>query len=169
MKLERETAIVDVLWTPWRYQYVKRDNEKKSDCVFCSILKNSADDEENFILHRAEFNFVILNIYPYISGHLMIIPYAHFAELDECPKETSDEMMDLAKRCQTILRQIYNPNGFNLGINLGKAAGAGVAEHLHLHILPRWFGDANFMTAACETRTIPEDLRTTYEKLKAKF
>lgn len=160
---------MDVLWSPWRYAYVKRDDTKKDDCVFCSILKNSASDEENFILHRAEFNFVVLNIYPYISGHLMIVPYAHVADLDALAKETSDETMDLAKRCQTILREVYSPNGFNLGINLGKAAGAGVAEHIHLHVLPRWIGDANFMTATGETRTIPEDLRTTYEKLKISF
>jgi ATP adenylyltransferase len=160
---------VDVLWSPWRYDYIKSGDEKKSDCVFCSILENPAPDEEKFILHRAGLNFVILNIYPYISGHLMIVPYSHIADLDQLPKETSDETMDLAKRCHAALREAYQPNGFNLGINLGKAAGAGVAEHIHLHILPRWIGDANFMTSIGQTRTIPEDLRTTYEKLKDKF
>ena len=160
---------MDVLWSPWRYAYIKSGDEKKNDCVFCSILNNSASDEEKFILHRAEFNFVILNIYPYISGHLMIVPFVHKSDLDELSKEISDELMDLAKHCQSALREVYNPNGFNLGINLGKAAGAGVAEHLHLHVLPRWIGDANFMTSVGETRTIPEDLRTTYKKLKGKF
>src|SRR5688572_2126815 len=121
---------MDVLWNPWRYAYIKGADEKKQDCVFCSILKSPAGDEEKFILHRAGFNFVILNIYPYISGHLMIVPFAHVAGLDELSKETSDEMMDLAKRCQTILGEVYQPNGFNLGVNLGKAAGAGVAEHV---------------------------------------
>jgi ATP adenylyltransferase len=164
---------MDVLWSPWRYDYIKSGEAKSSkpqiDCVFCSILSNSAPDEEKFILHRAEFNFVILNIYPYTSGHLMIVPYAHLSELDQADKKTTDELMDLTKRCQTILRQAYQPNGFNLGMNLGKAAGAGVAEHFHLHILPRWIGDVNFMTAIGQTRTIPEDLRTTYEKLKGKI
>lgn len=164
---------MDVLWNPWRYDYIKGGDSKtrkpENDCVFCSILKNSARDEEKYILHRAEFNFVILNIYPYISGHLMVIPYAHLADLDKAEKNTTDELMDLTKRCQTALREVYSPNGFNLGMNFGKAAGAGVAEHFHLHILPRWIGDANFMTSIGETRTIPEDLRTTYEKLKGKI
>lgn len=161
---------MDVLWSPWRYDYIKSGETKPqnvvNNCVFCSILENSASDEEKYILHRAEFNFVILNIYPYISGHLMIVPCAHLADLDRADKKTTDELMDLTKRCQTALREVYNPNGFNLGMNFGKAAGAGVAEHFHLHILPRWIGDANFMTAIGETRTIPEDLKTTYEKLK---
>lgn len=164
---------MDVLWNPWRYNYIKSgDSETRkvnNDCVFCSILNNSATDEENYILHRAELNFVILNIYPYISGHLMVIPYEHLADLDSAKKQTTDELMDLTKRCQTALRNVYSPNGFNLGMNFGKAAGAGVAEHFHLHILPRWIGDANFMTSVCETRTIPEDLNTTYEKLKGKI
>ena len=164
---------MDVLWSPWRYDYIKGSEQKEatqtSGCVFCDILNNSASDEENFILHRAEFNFVILNVYPYISGHLMVVPYAHIADLDKAPKETTDELMDLTKRCQTALRGAYNPNGFNLGMNLGKAAGAGVAEHFHLHILPRWIGDANFMTSVGQTRTIPEALQTTFDKLKVMF
>jgi ATP adenylyltransferase len=167
--------LMDILWSPWRYAYIKSsENETETaavngGCVFCGILNRSTSDAENFILHRAEFNFVILNIYPYISGHLMVVPFAHLADLDAADKKTTDELMDLTKRCQTALRAIYNPHGFNLGMNLGRAAGAGVAEHFHMHILPRWVGDANFMTAIGETRTIPEDLRTTYEKLKDKF
>ncbi len=161
---------MDVLWSPWRYEYIKADKSPSTDtlngCVFCDILKSPASDEEKFILYRAGHNFVILNIYPYISGHLMIVPFAHLADLDEADKKTTDELMDLTKRCQTALREVYEPHGFNLGMNFGKAAGAGVAEHFHLHILPRWVGDANFMTAIGETRTIPEDLRTTYDKLK---
>jgi ATP adenylyltransferase len=164
---------MDILWSPWRYEYIK-SGEKKSEnatnaCVFCGILSNSQSDETNFILHRGQFNFVILNIYPYISGHLMIVPFAHIADLDSADKEITDEQMDLAKRCQSVLRAAYQPNGFNLGMNQGKAGGAGVAEHFHLHILPRWIGDANFMTAVSETRTIPESLETTYEKLKGKI
>ena len=163
---------MDVLWSPWRYSYIKSgetERDAQSHCVFCSVLENPASDEEKFILHRAGFNFVILNIYPYTSGHLMIVPYSHTAELFELPKETSDELMDLTKRCQSAIKGIYQPHGINLGINLGKAAGAGVADHLHLHILPRWVGDVNFMTAVGQTRTIPEDLRETYEKLKGKI
>ena len=164
---------MDILWSPWRYAYIKSDKTENSadstGCVFCDILQNPASDEEKFILHRAGFNFVILNIYPYISGHLMIVPYEHLADLDKADKQTTDEMMDLAKRCYAALREIYEPNGINLGMNFGKAAGAGVAEHFHTHILPRWVGDANFMTSIGETRTIPEDLRTTYDKLKGRI
>ena len=162
-----------MLWSPWRFDYIKASEAKQTnalvDCVFCSILENSESDEEKFILHRAEFNFVILNIYPYMSGHLMIVPYAHLAEIDQADKKTTDELMDLTKRYQGVLREAYQPNGFNLGMNLGKAAGAGVAEHFHLHILPRWIGDVNFMTTIGQTRTIPEDLRTTFMKLKDKI
>lgn len=162
---------MDILWSPWRYAYIKSNEAETAanGCVFCGILNNPASDEENFILHRADFNFIILNIYPYISGHLMIVPFEHLADLDSAAKETTDELTDLTKRCQSVLRQTYQPHGFNIGINQGKAAGAGVAEHLHQHILPRWTGDANFMTTVAETRTIPEDLRTTYNKLKGKF
>lgn len=164
---------MDILWNPWRYEYIKSGEQTASAvenvCVFCNLIKNPANDEEKFILHRAGFNFVILNIYPYISGHLMIIPYEHIAELDRTAQETTDEMMNLTKKCQTALREVYQPHGFNIGINQGKAGGAGVAEHLHQHILPRWIGDANFMTTIGETRTIPEDLRTTFDKLKSYF
>ena len=166
---------MDVLWSPWRYDYIKSGEGKlpavkdDSSCVFCNVLNSPASDEEKFILHRAGHNFVILNIYPYISGHLMIIPFAHTTDLDAAAKEVTDEMMDLAKRCQTALREVYQPDGMNLGMNFGKAAGAGVAEHFHLHILPRWIGDANFMTSVGQTRTIPESLQTTYEKLKDKI
>ncbi len=160
---------MDVLWSPWRYDYIKADKQNSSDvsgCVFCEILNNSATDEENFILHRAEFNFAILNIYPYISGHLMILPYEHISNLDEASKATTDELMDLTKKFQSIIRKAYQPHGINLGMNQGKAAGAGVTEHFHMHLLPRWVGDANFMTAIAETRTIPESLSTTFETIK---
>lgn len=162
---------MDILWSPWRYDYIKSGNNnfKASSCVFCELLNSPATDEEKFILHRAGHNFVILNIYPYISGHLMIVPFDHIGDLDRASKTITDELMDLTKRCQTALREAYQPDGFNVGMNFGKAAGAGVAEHFHLHILPRWIGDANFITAIGETRTIPESLQTTYEKLKSKF
>ncbi len=164
---------MDVLWSPWRYDYIKSGDSEtsavSSGCVFCDILQSPASDEEKFILHRAGFNFIILNIYPYVSGHLMVVPYEHLANIDDAGKQTTDELMDLTKQCQTALREAYSPNGFNVGMNLGKAAGAGVANHFHQHVLPRWIGDVNFMTAIGQTRTIPEDLQTTYDKLKGKF
>lgn len=159
---------MDVLWSPWRYDYIT-GGEGAGGCVFCDILHNSASDEEQFILKRAEFNFVILNIYPYTSGHLMVIPYAHLETLDRADKATTDEMMDLLKQAQSALSEVYRPDGINIGMNLGKAAGAGVAGHFHMHALPRWVGDVNFMTAIGQTRTIPETLPTTYEKLKGKI
>jgi ATP adenylyltransferase len=138
-------------------------------CIFCEAHQNPADDEKNFVLHRAAHNFVILNLYPYISGHLMIAPNDHLGELDSAGKEITDEMMDLAKRCQTALREVYRPHGFNIGMNLGRAAGAGVADHFHMHIMPRWDGDTNFMSTVGETRVLSEDLLTTYRKLLTKF
>jgi len=161
---------MDILWSPWRYEYLAGDaKEKKAGCVFCNILINSASDEENFILRRAEFNFVILNVYPYTSGHLLIVPYEHFSTLDQAGKQTTDEMMDLAKSAQSAIYDAYNPDGLNLGMNLGKAAGAGVADHFHMHLMPRWVGDVNFMTAVGETRTIPETLPQTYKKLAGRI
>ena len=161
---------MDVLWSPWRYDYITASGSgEKSGCVFCNILNGPASDEENFILHRAGFNFVLLNIYPYTSGHLMVIPYEHHSSLHESGKQTTDEMMDLVKRSTAAITDAYNPDGINLGMNLGKAAGAGVADHYHMHILPRWVGDVNFMTAIGQTRTIPETLQTTYDKLRAKI
>lgn len=161
---------MDVLWSPWRYDYITGSDEAaKSGCAFCKVLNNSDSDDEKFILTRAEFNFVILNIYPYTSGHLMIVPYDHIATLDQADKQTTDEMMDLTKRAQAAIDEVYRPDGINLGMNLGKAAGAGVEEHFHMHVLPRWVGDVNFMTAVGQTRTIPETLQTTYEKLKNKI
>jgi ATP adenylyltransferase len=127
------------------------------------------DDETNYVLHRARHVFVVLNLYPYITGHLMIVPYLHTSEFDSVPKEITDELMDLAKRSQTALREVYSPSGFNLGMNLGAAAGAGITDHMHIHLLPRWGGDTNFMTTVAETRVLPEDLATTYLKLRHKF
>lgn len=159
---------MDVLWSPWRYDYITAGGDN-GGCVFCDILNGSASDEEKFILKRAEFNFVILNIYPYTSGHLMIVPFAHLESLDQADKATTDEMMDLLKIAQTAVSEVYRPDGINIGMNLGKAAGAGVAGHFHMHALPRWVGDVNFMTAIGQTRTIPETLVTTYEKLRSRF
>jgi ATP adenylyltransferase len=140
-----------------------------AECIFCLALKSPADDAKNFVLFRGHSNFIILNRYPYISGHLMIAPNAHLGEFDAAPKTTTDEMTDLAKHCQSALREVYKPDGFNLGMNIGRAAGAGIAEHYHLHIMPRWAGDTNFMSTVSDTRVLPEDLETTFRKLKPKF
>ena len=158
------------LWSPWRHAYIAgADMTEGGGCVLCEVHKNPADDEKNFLVHRAGHNFVILNLYPYISGHLMIAPYDHLGEFDSAPKETTDEMMDLAKRCQSALREVYHPQGFNLGMNLGRAGGAGIPDHIHMHIMPRWTGDTNFISTVGETRVLSEDLPTTYRKLREKF
>ena len=137
--------------------------------MFCRMASEPEHDESNFVLHRGQHAFVVLNLYPYISGHLMIVPYLHTSEFDSVPKEITDDLMDLAKRSQTALREVYSPAGFNMGMNLGAAAGAGIVEHVHLHLLPRWSGDTNFMTTVAETRVLPESLETTYSKLREKF
>ena len=121
------------------------------------------------MVHRAELNFVILNLYPYTSGHLMIAPYQHEASLAAVDQATTTEMIELAKRAQTALEAEYHPDGFNIGMNLGRSAGAGVADHLHLHVVPRWSGDANFVSIVGETRVLPEELATTHQKLKKHF
>ena len=141
----------------------------EADCIFCLAHTNPTDDARNFVLYRGTSSFIILNRYPYISGHLMIAPNSHLGEFDGAPKSTTDEMMDLAKRCQSALRETYRPDGFNIGMNLGRAAGAGVADHFHLHIMPRWAGDTNFMSTVGDTRVLPEDRETTFRKLKPKF
>jgi len=161
---------LDRLWSPWRARYIASGvDAQRQACVFCLIAAHPEDDEENFVLHRAEHCFVVLNLYPYITGHLMVVPYLHTNEFDSAAKEITDEMMDMAKRSQTALREVYSPSGFNMGMNLGSAAGAGIADHLHIHLLPRWSGDTNFMTTIGESRVIPEDLPTTYSKLRPKF
>lgn len=163
---------MDRLWSPWRYEYIASGgaaDSKAQGCVFCSLRDDPAKDADNFVLYRAQHNFVVLNIYPYISGHLLVVPYEHVGNLDTAAKETTDELMDLTKRSQTALREVYQPEGFNIGMNLGKPAGAGIVDHIHIHILPRWTGDTNFMSTIGDTRVIPEALSTTYEKLRAKF
>ena len=155
---------MDYLWTPWRYRYVA-DESKDERCIFCDAL--AANDDQKFqIIFRGKKNFIILNRFPYTSGHVMVVPYAHVGELSSADSETAAEMMILAQRVQIALQKTYRPHGYNLGMNLGRAAGAGVTKHIHLHVLPRWTGDANFMTVVGETRVEPEDLATTYERLR---
>ena len=158
---------MDRVWSPWRYRYVSHAPDD-AGCIFCEKAK-SAEDRENLILYRGRDCYALLNLYPYTSGHLMVAPYAHLAELSALTPETLAEMMELAQRTERIFKSAYKCDGINLGMNLGKAAGAGVAGHLHLHILPRWFADANFMTTIGETRVMPEDLTATFDKLQPLF
>jgi ATP adenylyltransferase len=160
---------MDHLWSPWRFRYVSQA-VKSEGCPFClRATMDSAQDREHLVLFRGRKNFVLLNLYPYTTGHVLVIPYEHVANLDQVSPETLVEMMELAQQLQITLRKSYNPEGYNLGMNLGKCAGAGVADHLHLHLLPRWTGDLNFMTVVGETRVQPEDLLATYDKLAANF
>jgi ATP adenylyltransferase len=160
---------MDHLWSPWRYQYVSSGQVPlgKDDCFFCRSAGCPAEDAPNLVVLRAKQSFVLLNRYPYCSGHLMIAPYAHVATLAEAETTTLEEMMRLAQRCESALRRVYSPDGLNFGFNIGQAAGAGVAGHIHMHGLPRWLGDTSFMTTVGETRVLPEDLATTREKLAA--
>jgi ATP adenylyltransferase len=156
------------LWSPWRSKYIASGvDSQKEGCVFCTIAADPDNDASHFVLHRGEHAFVLLNLYPYITGHLMIVPYLHTGEFDSVAKEITDEMMDLAKRSQTALRDVYSPSGFNLGMNLGSAAGAGIADHIHIHVLPRWSGDTNFMSVVGDVRVVPQAMTQLYDELLA--
>ncbi len=161
---------MDHLFSPWRFRYVSSAKHEEA-CVFCVKGKwvSEAADRENFVLARGEHCFALLNIYPYTGGHLMVAPYAHAASLAECAHATGaealDEMMRMAARFEAALEKAYKPGGINIGMNLGAAAGAGVAGHIHMHVLPRWFGDVNFMTTVAETRVLPESLEDSHAKL----
>lgn len=154
------------LWSPWRMEYI--ENSKEDGCIFCDAQEKE-DSAENLIAFRGEHAYVILNRYPYTSGHLMVVPFRHEATLEGLDPQTRAEMMELTTRCMTVLRKVYNPQAFNLGANIGEAAGAGVKEHVHIHIVPRWAGDTNFMSAVGETRVLPELLEQTYERVKNGF
>ncbi len=158
---------MDYLWSPWRYKYMAEvTSGTQPECFFCDAAAAKGRDEETLVVYRGKKMFAILNRYPYTSGHVMVAPYAHVAELNLCEPDALAEMMGLARKVETAFKVNYKPDGMNLGMNLGKAAGAGVAGHLHLHILPRWVGDTNFMTVVGETRVHPEELQTTYAKLR---
>jgi ATP adenylyltransferase len=148
-------------------EYIVSDKNKEG-CVFCNELKRP-DGPENLIVYRGRHSFVILNRFPYASGHLMIVPYDHLPSLEQLDPETRLELMDLSARSLDVLRQEYQPQGFNLGVNIGEAAGAGVLDHVHLHIVPRWVGDTNFMLALATTRVMPETLYDTYERIKRRW
>jgi len=158
---------MDFIFSPWRYTYIK-EADAASECIFCSLPK-AGDDRKANIVYRAEHNYIILNAYPYTNGHVMIVPFAHLDEYRKLPTSTAQEMTALCQRMEGVLHELYQPQGINLGMNIGKAAGAGVAGHIHMHMLPRWGADANFMTTIGETRVLPEALELTYEKIRAKF
>jgi ATP adenylyltransferase len=157
------------IWAPWRLPYVK-DASKDSEaaCIFC-IKPAEDDDEANLIVHRGERCFVILNLFPYTSGHLMIAPYAHLPALQELDDDTVAEMMALAQRAMVVLEKKYDPHGYNVGFNQGRVAGAGYEGHIHLHVVPRWAGDTNFMPVLADTRVMPQSLEQSYEALKGAF
>jgi len=158
---------MDYLWSPWRYRYVTQAVPQEG-CVFCRKMQEN-DDERNLVLYRGVNNFVLLNLYPYTPGHLMIAPYAHIGQLSEADDAAWMEMTSLTRTAERALQQAYKPDGINLGMNLGKSAGAGIADHIHMHVLPRWHADANFVSVIGETRVLPEALEDTYKKLKPLF
>ncbi len=185
---------MDILWTPWRYAYVTSADETSRpgvpaslsawpsnlNCVFCNLIASvdyaiangmSADQAEaaGGLILRGKHCFVCLNAFPYTSGHVMAMPYAHLDRLAALPSEAAHELIDLAQLTEKALQQLYRPQGFNFGMNLGRAAGAGVAGHLHLHAMPRWAGDTNFMTTVAETRVLPENLEMTWKRMRDAF
>jgi ATP adenylyltransferase len=162
---------MDFLFTPWRYTYMAeagKDEGKQATCIFCRALAAN-DDEKSLIVHRGRECLVILNRYPYTTGHVMIAPLAHVDELQKLAPSAAHELIELAQKLEGILRKAYRPDGLNMGINLGRAAGAGVAGHVHMHALPRWVGDSNFMTVTGETRVLAETLEQTLAKLRREF
>jgi len=154
---------MEQLWAPWRIQYVTRP--KETGCILCQKSKENKD-ETNFILHRSQNNFIILNAFPYNPGHLMIAPYRHIANLQDLSDDEVTDHFNLVKKSLALLKEILNPDGFNIGLNIGKVAGAGIEEHLHTHIVPRWQGDVNFMPVLSNTKVISEELAATYKKLR---
>ena len=158
---------MDYLWSPWRYRYVA-GQDPETGCVFCRKMEDTRD-EENLVLYRGLNNFVLLNLYPYTSGHLMIAPYRHIGQLSLADDATWTELTHLTRKAEQAIQTAYRPEGINLGMNLGKSAGAGIADHIHMHVLPRWQADANFISVTGETRVLPEALSDTYRKLKPLF
>lgn len=153
------------LWSPWRMKYIM-NHEPSAECIFCKAQKQD-DGPENLIVIRGAFTYAILNRYPYTSGHLMIVPFAHRSSLERLDVETRREIIEMITIAEKVLGQVYHPQGFNIGANIGSAAGAGVAGHLHFHVVPRWGGDTNFMSTLGETRVLPETLEQTLSRLQA--
>ena len=158
---------MDFVWSPWRYRYVSSDHDSDR-CVFC-IEEDGQSDEERLVVHRGRTSFVILNRYPYTSGHLLVVPYRHVDSVSDATEDEMAEVISLARHSVGILTNLYSAEGFNVGMNLGGCAGAGIRDHIHMHVVPRWWGDVNFMTTTGETRVLPEDLRTSYRRIRPLF
>ena len=154
---------METMWAPWRMEYILTD--KQAGCVFCDALEKNDD----LTLYKGNDTMVMMNKFPYINGHLLVAPIKHLASLNQLNRYEMGELLATVERSVGILKQVMNPDGFNVGLNLGKVAGAGVEEHLHFHIVPRWFGDTNALTVFAEVRVIPEHIRTTYDNLKPHF
>ena len=155
------------LWSPWRMKYIEQNDSKKG-CIFCTALEGE-DGPQNLILARGEQAFLIVNLYPYTSGHIMVAPFAHQPSLEFLDPETRAEMMEWVSKAITVLKHVYKPEAFNVGANIGEPAGAGEPGHVHLHIVPRWTGDTNFMSTLSSTRVLPETLEDTYRRIKKGF
>ncbi len=158
---------MDRLWTPWRFDYISKVDQAVG-CPFCRMLSES-DDSGNLILYRGAHAFVVMNLFPYASGHLLVVSNLHVDSLGAASDEALSECITLGRHCENALGREYHPNGFNLGFNIGRAAGAGIADHLHMHVLPRWVGDSNFVAVVGETRILPEELPVTYQRLLPYF
>ena len=158
---------MEQLWAPWRMPFVEQ-SEPRSGCLFCTVAQSDAD-EENLVVYRADLCFVMLNAYPYNSGHLMVAPYQHTGYLHEIERAVGSALFDTTQLATRALDRLMKPEGYNLGINQGKVAGAGVADHIHLHVVPRWNGDTNFMPVIAKTKVMPELLTTTAAKLRPVF
>lgn len=156
------------LWTPWRREFVEGGDKRSTECFLCEAPR-ATDDKETLILLRAKTVYVLLNLYPYNSGHLMVAPYAHTGDLPGLDADVAAELMRVTQRAIAALQQAYHPDAFNVGMNLGKVAGAGVPDHLHIHVVPRWNGDTNFMPILADTKVLPESLEQTYERLRPFF
>jgi ATP adenylyltransferase len=159
----KERDLLNHLWSPWRMKYIQ--SPKSEECIFCSALKEQ-DGTENLILYRGKLTFLIVNRYPYTSGHLMIVPYDHQPSLENLGAETRAELIETAYQALLVLKEVYHPEAFNLGMNIGEVAGAGIADHVHMHIVPRWGGDTNFMSSIASTRVLPQSLEETYLQVR---
>lgn len=157
---------MEQLWAPWRIRYI--EIAKQEGCILCDKPRED-NDELNYILYCGQKNFIIMNSYPYNAGHLMVAPYRHVAALDELTDEERNEHFEMVSRSLKVLKQVFNPDGFNIGVNMGRVAGAGIDKHIHSHIVPRWLGDSNFMPVTADTKVVNEALAETYQKLNGRF
>jgi len=159
---------MDQLWAPWRMGYIQTVDKKDDGCIFC-IKPAQNDDRTNLILHRGKHVFVLMNLFPYNNGHLMVIPYQHTSDILALPSETSSELWSKLCMCKQALSAAFNPDGFNIGMNIGRTAGAGIDQHIHMHIVPRWNGDTNFMPVVGKTKVISQGIEETYDQLLPHF